>query len=80
VVGRPDPPKNMDVSDINAEGCTIGWEPPDSDGGEKIQVSFLFINLSKIQKIALNTPLKLLIYPTSSYHATKSDEILSKIY
>jgi titin len=37
VVGRPDPPKNMDVSDINAEGCTIGWQPPDSDGGEPIQ-------------------------------------------
>lgn len=38
VVGRPSPPKGpLEVADINAEGATVSWNPPDDDGGEPLE-------------------------------------------
>ena len=36
--GKPSKPKGpLKVSDVNAEGCKLDWEPPEDDGGEPIQ-------------------------------------------
>uniref|UniRef100_A0A1I7S352 non-specific serine/threonine protein kinase n=1 Tax=Bursaphelenchus xylophilus TaxID=6326 RepID=A0A1I7S352_BURXY len=38
VVGRPSAPKGpLGITDINAEGATISWNPPDDDGGEPLE-------------------------------------------
>ncbi|PAV56317.1 hypothetical protein WR25_15732 isoform E [Diploscapter pachys] len=37
VVGRPTPPKGpLDISNVNAEGCDLAWNPPEDDGGEPL--------------------------------------------
>ncbi|CAJ0936046.1 unnamed protein product, partial [Mesorhabditis belari] len=37
VVGRPAPPEGpLDVSDVCADGATVGWNPPKDDGGDPL--------------------------------------------
>ncbi|KAJ1363943.1 Twitchin [Parelaphostrongylus tenuis] len=37
VVGRPTPPQGpLDVSDVNKDGATLSWNPPEDDGGEPL--------------------------------------------
>ena len=37
VVGRPTPPKGpLDITNVNAEGCDLAWNPPEDDGGEPL--------------------------------------------
>lgn len=35
--GAPNKPKGpLQVSDVNAEGCKLKWEPPEDDGGAPV--------------------------------------------
>lgn len=37
VLDKPGPVRNLKVTDISSDRCTVTWEPPEDDGGCEIQ-------------------------------------------